>query len=178
MKISHRFPSPKLVGHGFAAHVPATLQSTNDDGLEYDLEMEVDFVGDKLACTRLQATRRDGGSDVTGEGLRAIPVARLVQEVIATVLLEVDPPVRAGEHAMHPFVWPPDDFAGHGPTDEALRHVARVYRWAHAIGEPPVRTLEGLGLSRGTANRWVSMARKQGLLGQAKPRVAGEAGIG
>jgi hypothetical protein len=163
----------KDVGNGFAAHVPATLESTPKDDLDYDLRMTVDFVAGKLVCTSLQANSREGGVPVTGEGLRAIPVARLVQQVISKVLLEVEP-AKGGGAQFHSFRWPPEDFAADGPTDEALGHVARVYRWAHAVGEPPVRTLEQLGLPRGTANRWVTLARQRGLLGKAKPRAAGE----
>jgi hypothetical protein len=63
-----------------------------------------------------------------------------------------------------------------GPLrDDDLREIAAVYRAALAAGEPPTRTVAArFGVARSTAGRWVAEARRRGVLGKARPRMAGE----
>ncbi len=56
-----------------------------------------------------------------------------------------------------------------GPTDEALRWVAYLYRFALVMEEPPTATVERmLELPRSTAGRWVALARQRGFLEQSE----------
>jgi hypothetical protein len=65
-----------------------------------------------------------------------------------------------------------------GPMrEEDLREVAGAYRGAVAAQEPPTRAVAArFGVSRSTAGRWVAEARQRGMLGKARPRMAGELG--
>lgn len=57
-------------------------------------------------------------------------------------------------------------FASEGPTDDALRHMAHVYRVHMLIGEAPTKGVqEAFGLPRSTATRWLAKARERGFLG-------------
>ena len=59
--------------------------------------------------------------------------------------------------------------------DELLEEVARVYRYALGRGWPPTNAVKkALNVSRPTAGRYVVRARRAGLLGPARPGVAGE----
>jgi len=53
-----------------------------------------------------------------------------------------------------------------GPTDEALRWVAYLYRFALVMEEPPTATVERM--LKLTAARWVALARQRGFLGQSE----------
>lgn len=56
-------------------------------------------------------------------------------------------------------------FAQEGPTDDALRHLAHVYRVHMLIGEAPTKGVqEAFGLARSTATRWLAKARERGFL--------------
>jgi hypothetical protein len=63
-----------------------------------------------------------------------------------------------------------------GPIrDDELRDVASVYRAAHADHRPPTQAVSArFGVSRSTAGRWIAEARRRGLLGDARPGMAGE----
>ncbi|MGI8868763.1 MAG: hypothetical protein ACR2F6_07920 [Mycobacteriales bacterium] len=62
-----------------------------------------------------------------------------------------------------------------GPTEDTLKWVARSYRLALILGEPPTRAVErDLRVPRSTAGRWVALARERGHLGAAEG--AGKAG--
>ncbi|MGQ5580358.1 hypothetical protein [Streptomyces sp. ECR3.8] len=62
-------------------------------------------------------------------------------------------------------------------TREHLERVAEVYRNADAAGAPPTRTVqEQFGTTHSTAAKWVSQARKQGILGPPPGTRGGEVG--
>ena len=64
--------------------------------------------------------------------------------------------------------------ARHGYDDETLRIVARIYRVAYLVGDPPTKKVENvLDLPRSTAGRWVAAARGKYL---AESRGPGKAG--
>ena len=60
-------------------------------------------------------------------------------------------------------------------TDEHLEQVARVYRQALDTGIPPKKAVSAeLHASTSTAGRWISQARKRGILGPTMPGKKGE----
>lgn len=59
--------------------------------------------------------------------------------------------------------------------DVDLIGVAKSYRKAHELGQPPTETVaREFNVSRPTASRWIRQCRERGLLGPAKPGAAGE----
>ncbi len=159
------------LGDGLAVPSPVTITVT---GEPFDLVLAVELQGGRFVCRDLRVTQVDGGPPVTGEALRRIPVS----EVIRTALEDT---IVRGEQ-IGPELWeaapmgaPRRDIARHGPTDEALKHVAAIYRFTHALGESPTKGVqERLGLPRSTAARWVALARERGYLGAASVGKAGE----
>jgi DNA-binding XRE family transcriptional regulator len=64
-------------------------------------------------------------------------------------------------------------------TREHLERVAEVYRDAHAKGEAPTRAVQKhFGTTHSTAAKWVSLARKEGILGRARNTRGGEISAG
>lgn len=110
---------------------------------------------------------------MTPDALRAIPVANLTKMAGARHVLYEEGDGTLRQRAL--LDEDVDRIKRDGPTDQALRLVAYLYRLALVVGEPPTQTVErNLRLARSTAGRWVSLARKRGFLGKAEG--AGKAG--
>ena len=106
-------------------------------------------------------TRR--GIEITGEGLRGVQLAGILREGVVHV-------VTANAQSLLPGP-DPRELAAQGSTDETLRAVARIYRLALLLGDPPTRrVVEALGVPRATAGRWVTRARDRGFLTVQDPR--------
>jgi len=167
-----RLPTPKDVAGGmFRAMVPTTVHVQTAPGdvepIDHTVVMDLDVVDDRLVCTRIEVEMPDGGTPVTTEVLRRIPVGRYIREAAATglLVLEVD---RNDRSKAHPFVPPSRDFAEYGMSDEVLREVARLYHWALATGEAPLGLLEReYDIPRAKASRWISTARRRGYVKDA-----------
>ena len=130
--------------------------------VELDAELDEDagtYVVTEIRCSRL----RDGG-DVTGEMLRSVPVQRIL---------------RAGALQANKLFQPSRadiaEVRAQGPTVENLRLAARIYRMAYFVRDNPTSAVsKALRLPYSTAARWVTRARRDGYLGPAHPRKAGE----
>jgi hypothetical protein len=143
-----------------------TATATGHDP-DYDLEVEIELERGRYVVRSLQCQARKGGA-VTSEGVTHLPVKQILRIIVGRALGN---PLVSGWSGwiLSPSV------ADQGPTDEALKQVAAMYRVAHLMGLPPTGAVaQGLSLARSTAGRWVSMARQRGFLGKAEPRKAGE----
>lgn len=165
--------------------LPRKIHATAvEDDLDLELELELD-VGDRgeTYCRRLEV-RTASGSEVTGETLRRIPLARLSGVVVATAAWKVTGPTTMqtgttrservefyqgyARDARRPR-------QGSPLTDTHLRQVADRYRAAYERGDPPTQTVaDEMHVARSTAARWVARARERELLGPAMPGRAGE----
>ncbi|MEV4001017.1 hypothetical protein [Actinomadura sp. NPDC049753] len=138
-------------------------------GLELvTLAAEYDGGAGRYVARSIQVDPIPGG-EVTGELLRSIPVATILQggvrSALQTMLLQ------RGER-------PPENVGKAGPTTETLRWVARIYRLALLEGDAPTRAVAHvLSIPRSTAGRWVTRARDRGLLTVIDPRASREARI-
>jgi len=140
-----------------------TATATGHDP-DYDLDIEVELERGRYVVRSLMSQARKAGA-VTSEGVTHLPITKILRIIVARALGN---PLVSG--------WAPGQApANQGPTDEALKRVAAVYRMAHLMGLPPTESVaQDLALPRSTAGRWVSMARSRGFLGPAQPRRAGE----
>lgn len=144
---------------------------TDGDIVEFEVRLVIAYDGDRFHVEELCCHRVEGGPAVTGEAIRALPVARLMGEAAVAHVFNVEPTGAADRSVrMTPLgAFGPGDVTD-GPTDEALRKVAVVYQLHHACGLPPTRAVEIIfELPRSTAGRWVGMARERGLLGPTTP---------
>jgi hypothetical protein len=117
---------------------------------------------------RVRAISSEEG--LTTDMLRKIPVSQILQRAKPSVLRKL----RQIGVSVESEPAPVDRKLG-GPTDEMLHSVAVAYRVAHAFDQPPTDAVaEQFGLPRSTAGRWVSEARRAGLLGDALGTKAGE----
>jgi hypothetical protein len=159
---------------GLAVESPIQLNVEDWEG--FDLELLVAAVppdGDRtgrVVCQSLTVRQRAGGPPVTTEVIRSVPVARLTRGVVAEHWQTVD--VREHEVSFADARLTEEIAARlreQGPTRESLTWVARAYRLALVLGDPPTQAVErGLGLPRSTAGRWVALARQEGFLGAAE----------
>jgi hypothetical protein len=141
--------------------------------LPYKIEMEIALRRGRYECVSLTCQAKRGGALVTGDGIRKIPVLRLVGMAAARVLSPS--PVPGKSLTISQLV--DASAAKDGPTDDALALVARVYTTAYVCQyEPTKAVMESLRLSRPTAGRWVMQARERGLLGPTDERKAGGVG--
>ena len=125
------------------------------------IDAEYRDVSGRYEVAAVTVSRRSDG-EVTGLALRQVPVAALLRQGVVDVLFPGDP--ARYEPA-------PNVLAAQGPTDDTLRMVARVYRLATLLGDPPAqRVAEALAVSRSTASNWAIRARDRGLLTLQDPR--------
>jgi len=142
--------------------ITATARGHDPD---YDLELEVELERGRYVVKSLVCRARKSGA-VTSEGVTHIPVRNILRIVVGR---ELSIPLLSPGRAVNLSL------GAQGPTDDALKRVAAVYRMAHLAGLPPTEAVtQDLSLPRSTAGRWVSMARRKGFLGPAEPRKAGE----
>ena len=165
----------------------------------YRVALTIELEQRRPVCTAIR--RLSGGTPLTGELLRSIPLQRIIQRVqehVRQQLVERDPlgASRPSWDTVLPKDAPHDlwieypasretierelsaDSPG-GPkrvSDELLREAADVYREALATGQsnPTEVVRKRLHLARSTAGRYVGKARERGFLGPAMPRRAGE----
>ena len=130
------------------------------------VDFEIAFVDGRFGVQKLTVTAIEGAT-VTADLLRNLAIQRLVFEAVAggARLVLVNQNAKAAIESFD---------AKSGPTDEALYAVAAVYRRALMVGEPPTKAVvDGLGLARSTAGRWVMKAREKGFLGKTTKGKAG-----
>lgn len=142
-----------------------------DDAVPVDVRMVVAFDGDRFHVEELCCHRADGRPPVTGEAIRAVPVAQLLGRAVVPHVFDVEPTgAEDGSIRATPVgAFGPEDVTS-GPTDDALHKVATVYQLHYACGRPPTKAVEMIfEVPRSTAGRWVSMARDRGLLGPTTP---------
>jgi len=159
MRDAEAFPEGVLA----PKRIPATATGHDPD---YDLELEIALERGRYVMRSMTCRARRGGA-VTSEGVTHLPIAQILRIIVGRVLGN---PLLISWGGGGKRV-----SASQGPTEEALRRVATVYRVAHLMGLPPTESVaQDLALPRSTAGRWVSMARSRGFLGPAEPRKAGE----
>lgn len=166
--------------------VPRRFIASNDS---LSVRIEVDDAG-QAHCDAVEIR----GQQLTSADLR-LPLARLIRQAVAgaAVALTIGSagPVdagavvfglaRRGERERDFYRRYVNDTdrprRGRTVTDEHLQRVADVYRAAVEHGDPPTRTIaDTMHASRATAGRWVTQARKRGLLGAAVHGKVGEFG--
>jgi DNA-binding transcriptional ArsR family regulator len=144
-----------MVDLGDGVNIPAEITDTLDhDGYEVEIHAVFDRAAGRYLSRRVTVTAKDL-PEVTGEGLRTVPVATLLREAVMNVL--VDTPL-AGRR-------PPSDLVSTASTAELLEWVSLIYRRAVVLGDAPAQSVaNALGMPRSTAGRWITRARDRGLL--------------
>lgn len=137
----------------------------------YDVRAVVVYDGERLVVDSLTVTRRPDGEPVTGEALRRITIQSMLRDNLraATQIrggvgseLPEGTVARAQgliskDHA--------DQLREAGPTSDTLAWVARIYRAADVVGDPPTKAVrETFGVSQSTAGNWIGRARSAGLI--------------
>jgi len=107
---------------GVLAPSPITATATGH-GPDYDLEIEIELDRGRYVVKSLLCQARKGGA-VTSEGMTHLPVKQILRIIVGRALGN---PLVSG--------WSPsrDAVVGQGPTDDALKRVAAVYRMAHLL---------------------------------------------
>lgn len=155
------------VGGGFSLPPAAEIPAVDVDFLPFDITMKVELVEGRYECTSLTCTQKEGGEPVTTNGIRAVPIGRIIASGLAGRIMKWKPnPHAEGESVGAPV----------GSGDDELVRIAGVYRMAYACGLPPTGAVaEYLEVSQSVAGNRVMKARKAGLL---DPTVKGRAQAG
>jgi hypothetical protein len=176
-------------GKGFALPRRFWIVSHSPKELPYSIEMEIVLEESRFICRHLGVSRFDVQTDeeeqgppVTSEGIRQVPMQELIRAHAPRLLHRVKKVPNTSNDfratlASDEFKVTPlrrlsfKRFAKSGPTDEALEHVALIYRLAYACNDnPTAAVVEAFGLPRSTAERWVSKARDLGFIDIPDPR--------
>lgn len=146
-----------------------TVKLTDYHG--FDVSAVVAYDGERLVVDSLTVTRRAGGEPVTGEALRKITIQAMLRDNLRAATR-----IRGGHGSQLPEGTPVRGFQmiteeeverlrQAGPAAETLAWVARIYRAADAIGDPPTKAVrEAFGISQSTAGNWIGRARSAGLI--------------
>jgi len=137
----------------------------------FDVTALVVYDGERLVVDSLTVSRREGGEPVTGEALRKITIQAMLRDNLRAATrirggAGADLP--AGTVARGQGMISEDDadrLRDSGPVPETLAWVARIYRAADVVGDPPTKAVrETFGISQSTAGNWIGRARSAGLI--------------
>lgn len=124
------------------------------DDSPYDVEMRIVRNGTDSYVEHIGLTMRPGGRSITSEGLREIPVMRLMRKELGEMQAELEESMDVPKELKR------------GPID--LRAVSDAYRLEMMLGKSPtVFVAERFGIPRSTVGKWIMKARNQGFLGAA-----------
>jgi hypothetical protein len=168
--------SPKnlfLVVPGVTAFREFTAKVSGDE-FEGTIELDYKLAGDRFALRSIR------GEALTPQLLRQLSAPRVGENLLQSSLGRFLFLAKAPKGQPSPLklleiaASDPEAFTTEGPQPQALTVVALVYRIAYLTGQRPARAVQlQLGLPRSTAGRWISLARKAGLLGETRERKAG-----
>lgn len=167
-KLKGKISDVAAVGGGLFLPIGARIEATDMNELDYDVTLDVELTDGRYECVDLTCSRRPGGPPVTTNGIRSIPIGRLIEQGIAPYVLHSTPnPHAEGEWVVSPA----------GYSDDELVKVAAIYRLAYACGLPPTTAVaNALGVTQSVAgNRVMKARRKEGLL---DPTTKGKAKAG
>lgn len=144
------------VGGGISLRAGATIRATDVSWLPYNVALETELVGDRYLCTEVICSQREGGDPVTTNGLRAVPLGRLIAAGLQDTVMKSWPiPNTEGEFMVEPV----------GTWSDDTVNVAAIYRLAYACGlNPTSEVAAALGVSKSVASNRVMKARRAGLL--------------
>ena len=144
------------LGHGFTVLWRAWYWVDADE-LEHSVRLELDVDGGRLVIASFAVERRPGGSPVTIEALKSMPLVGLIS-------LAVTAGPESGLASKDAGPWQLVDGEAIDRLPE-LEQVALVYRMAYFIGLSPTKAVAlELELSRDVAAKRVQAARRAGLL--------------
>jgi hypothetical protein len=140
--------------------------------LPFDVDLEAKFSDGQFRVQWLTATKRPKGVDITTDGLRRVPVGRILQHAIEKVVL-INGVYVTGRGVVDRAIR--EVMQSGKRDDQVLILVATLYRLAHAVNVPPTAYVsERLKMPKSTAGRYVGLARKAGYLGPALRTKGGE----
>lgn len=115
--------------------------------------------------------RSEPGHSLTGEILRAIPLASLLDHARPSDWEQRQLPPGVVRHGPYGLLTEEAQarMKEAGPVTETLRMVATIYQVAYAMGDPPTKQVAAaFDVPRPTAERWVRRARERGFLGESE----------
>lgn len=153
--------------------VTFTPDGETDSDPPYAIRLDVVIDDGRFLVEQMTCTRHGDGPPVTSEGIRTVPVGRLLAYAAFRHVFVAKK--AGGGRAVSPFAGTElAEGAKQGPTDEVLRNVAVVYQVHYACGVAPTKGVENsFKLARSTAGRWIAMARERGFLDPATSDASG-----
>jgi hypothetical protein len=132
------------------------------------VHIEAKFRDGRFRVQKLVATKRPKGADITTDGIRQVPVGRIMGAAVESILIE-------GTWGPNVVDWGPAVMPKRnkytGPDDEALQLVSAYYVLASMVGVPPrTYVADRLGIPRSTASRWIALAREAQYLDPPKKK--------
>lgn len=133
-----------------------------DDYHGFDVRALLRLNQERWEIDQLEISRRSGGPAITGAGIRELQPPAIIRKTLSVLA-----PAEYRMSVAYGVIGADEAQAAkaNGPTRESLEAVAKVYRSAYAVQEPPTKAVqEVFGLSPRTAGSWIAKARAQGLI--------------
>lgn len=152
--------------------LPSDFTVRRDDGRTPYVEIDVVVRDGHTICEAIRVHRREDGASLSGEALKSIRVADLIEFASREAAMR-----RAGDGSDGSVFWEPanpDDrrvrrdvnqAQTRGPyklTQDHLAEVARVYR--EALAKPTQAVARAFDVKVRTATNWVAAARQRGFI--------------
>ena len=171
VELSRNKTPAEVAGGVFLPYSEITARVTWGD---FVLELTVRIVNRKPVCDVLKISARDGGPRVTAAALREIPLAAVQDRMLEGLGFPYR--VIKGENVEIPTNSMIEARAKKESRTIVLPRIVEAYRDAIARGStsPTLDVATQLHYARGYVSRMLSEARREGLLGPARPGVAGE----
>lgn len=141
--------------------IKVTVTPSTPDDPQFVVVLTMIATEGRYRTNRIVITDETGSGSVDSQVLRNLPVTQWSQQAIFNALLGQSPTAQGwsiGESI-------DQSFADDGPTDQALRTFAAIYKYALAAGAPPLKTVqEFAGFGKPKASDWTRRAREAGFL--------------
>jgi hypothetical protein len=154
------------IGGGLYVMSPVTFKDTID-GAEVKIEAEYDPHVRRIVAKQVNILATDDRPELSSSLMQKIKIQNFLRDLLKNAALV---PGDAGD-VFYPISLTPiseqysESVRAQGPNESTLDLVARYYRLAEVINEPPTKAVqECLRIPRPTAANWVSRARATGLL--------------
>jgi hypothetical protein len=156
--------------------VAPEVRAVGDESIEYQVVVfaRCDDIAKGYEIESVHITRDDDGPPVTSEGIRKIPLQRILHDHLTSTtdyLAVISPSARdemvdvVRDGRTYPVPRRARELGQGRPTDEALGWVALVYKIAQLRADPPTKSVaDAFELAPRTASHWVKLARERGFL--------------
>lgn len=164
-------PPPISIGGGLGVYQGIILRLMDEPDIQFDAEIVVAYdeqLG-RFVAESVLAMRRENGTEVTSAMLRSLRIQEYIKWAVPHFVVFGEPGAWTSFGGWDSFIpdWLSEEVRQAGPTPSSLEWVARIYRLAQTLNQPPASAVaEHLEIAQRTASHWIAKAKASGLIGR------------